>query len=81
MLLNELVGKKVVVKSHGGSGIKDVVLVEGDYIGTLLAFDGVFLKLEYTIRKFQSPDVKDVVLINIAYVITVQEFRQRADQA
>jgi hypothetical protein len=81
LLINELMGKKVLVKTHGGSGIKDIVLVEGNYVGTLLSFDGTFLKIEYTIRKFQATDAKDTVLINLAYVITIEEFRQREDQA
>ena len=80
-IIEELLGKKIVVKTRGGTGIKDVALVEGEYVGKMLAFDGTFVKLEYTIRQFQLEDTKDVVLINTAYIITVQEFRQRSDQA
>ena len=81
LLINELLGKKILVKTRGGPGMKDVALVEGEYVGDLISFDGTFLKLEYTIRKFQTADAKDLILINLAYVITVQEFRQREDQA
>jgi small nuclear ribonucleoprotein (snRNP)-like protein len=82
-LLNELVGKKIVVKTHGGSGIKDVLLIEGDYTGTLIGFDHNFIKLEYRIIKFLngvSTDLKGVILINMEYIITIEEFRPREEQ-
>ncbi len=84
LLINEYLGKKIVVKTSGGAGIKDIVLVEGNYVGDLLAFDGTFLKLEYLIRNFLNgvkTETKDVILINIAYVISIEEFKQREDQA
>ncbi len=81
LLISELLGRKVIVKTSGGQGIKDVILVEGNYVGNLLSFDGTFIKLEYTIRKFQTSDAKDIVFINVAYIITIEEYRQREDQA
>ncbi|MDE1834579.1 MAG: hypothetical protein KGH64_04535, partial [Candidatus Micrarchaeota archaeon] len=83
-LLNELLNKKIVVKTQGGEGIKDILLVEGNYTGLLLGFDHRFIKLEYRIRKFLNgvtSDTSDVILINLAYVISIEEFRQREDQA
>jgi len=82
-LLKELLGKKVLIKTYGGMGIKDVVLIEGDYTGNLIGFDHKFVKLEYTIRTYPNgvaTDTKDVVLISLAYIITVGEYREREQE-
>lgn len=74
----ELVGKKILVKTKGGLGVKDIILVEGTYSGILLGFDGSFLKIEYEVRKFLNgiqTVTKDVILINIAYIITAEEYK------
>ena len=80
ILLNELMGKKVVVKTNGGSGIRDQLLEAGSYPGVLIGSDNNFIKLEYTLQKFVggSPtDVQQTILINIAYIITVEEYKPR----
>lgn len=81
-LLEDMVGKMVLVKTHGGFGTKDASLMAGEYKGLLLGFDGTFLKLEYDVRKFISGAnviSKDVLLINVAYVVTVNEYINRDD--
>lgn len=80
LLLNELMGKKVMVKTKGGSGIRDQLLEEGSYPGMLVGSDHNFVKLEYTVQKFVNGnpvDVKQSILINIAYIITVEEYAPR----
>jgi hypothetical protein len=77
--INELTGKMVLIKTHGGFGTKDARLMEGEYRGVLLGFDGGFVKLEYEIRKFSGGTgtmTKDVILINAAYIISVNEYRE-----
>jgi hypothetical protein len=72
----ELIGKTVWIATRGGLGTK-ADQVAGDYKGTLLGFDGEFLKLEYEIRKFgegKTNVTKEIILINTRYVITVQEY-------
>ena len=79
-LMSEFVGKTILVKTHGGMGTRDVSLKVGEYKGVLLGFDGAFMKLEYEITKFSggaSQVTKDVILINVAFVITVNEFHER----
>ncbi len=76
-LIDELTGKVVWVTSSGGLGSKDASA--GNYKGTLLGFDGRFFKLEYELRKFVSGAAvpgSGVILINAAYVITIEEYRE-----
>lgn len=76
-LINELIGKTILVKTHGGVGTLDVSLKAGEYKGILLGFDGRFLRLEYNIRKFVNgvgSSNKDIILINTQYVISIDEF-------
>jgi small nuclear ribonucleoprotein (snRNP)-like protein len=74
--LNEFIGKKVLVHTKGGPGIKDVISTEGSYRGMLIGFDGNFIKLEYDVAKFvngKSENVKERVIINLSYIITLEE--------
>jgi len=78
--ISELIGKTVLVKTHGGAGTKDVSLRAGEYKGVLLGFDGTFIKLEYETMKFSegtSAISKDVILINTAYVVSMDEYRSK----
>ncbi len=80
VLLNELMGKKVLVKTNGGSGIRDQLLEEGTYPGILIGSDQHFIKLEYSVQRFingNPVDSKETILVNIAYIITVEEYRTR----
>ena len=83
VLVNELMGKKVLVKTNGGPGIKDVLLEEGTYPGILIGSDHNFIKLEYTLQKFVNgapTDTKETIIINIRYIITIEAYRPREDQ-
>lgn len=74
--INEMIGKTILVKTQGGSGTKDASLMVGEYKGVLLGFDGIFLRLEYATRKYSGGTnavFKDVVLINVTYIISVEE--------
>lgn len=78
--INELLGKTVSIQAYGGSGIKEEFkgTVGGNYKGTLLGFDGNFIKLEYDVSKFingKSEIVKRIMIINLAHIITVEEFQ------
>lgn len=76
--VSELIGKTVLVKTHIGAGTKDASLTAGEYKGILIGFDGSFLKIEYEIRTFTSGSTvitRDIILINMAHVITVEEYR------
>ncbi|MDE1865792.1 MAG: hypothetical protein KGH94_04120 [Candidatus Micrarchaeota archaeon] len=78
-LVNGLVGKKVLIKSHGGVGTKDYKMEIGEYRGILLDFDGVFLKVKYELAKFVSGATRiseETLLMNVAYVITIEEYRE-----
>lgn len=78
--INELVGKTILVKTQGGVGTKDASLMVGEYKGVLLGFDGVFIRLEYETKKYSGGTnaiFKDTVLINVEYVITVEEFHSK----
>ena len=80
VLLNELMGKKVLVKTRGGPGIRDQILEEGTYPGILVGSDNNFIKLEYNITTFVNgaeTNLKQHILINMAYVITVEEHKQK----
>ena len=80
-LLTELVGKKVLIKTHYGIGTRDDMAL-GDYKGLLLAFDEDFLKIEYDIKKFiqgKSTLSKSVLLINLGYIITIEEYQERPE--
>lgn len=80
VLLNELMGKKVLVKTKGGSGIRDQILEEGTYPGMLVGSDINFIKLEYDITTFVNgaeTKLKQSILINIAYIITVEEYKAK----
>lgn len=75
--ITELIGKTVWIATQGGLGTKDAMVV-GDYKGTLLGFDGEFVKLEYEFRKFAGGDTKinkGVILINTKYIITAEEYK------
>jgi hypothetical protein len=81
-LLNELLNKKVMVKTHGGVGTKDISLALGEYKGIILGFDGQFLKLKYEIKKFaQGKNVitTDIIYMNVAYIVTVNEYVEKED--
>lgn len=78
ILISEMVGKIVIVRTQGGIGTKGSML-SGDYKGVLLGADGDFLKLEYDVIKFvegKSIVNKEQVMINMQYVITVEEFKE-----
>jgi len=74
-------GSLILVKTRGGTGTKDVTLVGGEYKGTLIDFDGTFIKLEYETKKFWNKDItitKETILINLAYVITLEEYKEKS---
>jgi hypothetical protein len=76
LFIGELVGKTVWITTAGGVGTKEDLMV-GDYKGTLLGFDGQFLKLEYETKKFAEGSTilgKEVILISIRYVITAEAY-------
>lgn len=76
LFINELIGKKVLIKTRGGEGVKDVTITPGGYKGNMLGFDGSLIKLEYNVVKFESGAeviTKSIIFINLAYIITVQE--------
>ncbi len=80
-LLAELVGKKILVKTHYGAGTKGDMAI-GDYKGTLLAFDEDFLKVEYEVKKFVDGATvvsQSVLLINLAYVITMEQYQEKPE--
>jgi len=75
--LAELIGKTVLVKTHGGAGTKDASLSAGDYRGVLLGFDGKFIKLECDTKRFtggKGSMAKETIYINSAYTISVGEY-------
>lgn len=77
-LLDELVGKKVLIKNQFGIGTKAGML-PGEYKGVLLSYDDKFIKLEYEVRKFVNNNSmlgKSVILVNLVYVITVEEYQE-----
>ena len=77
LFIGELVGKTVWIATKGGLGTKEDQMA-GDYKGLLLGFDGEFLKLEYETKKFvqgASSVTKGVILINVRYVITAEEYK------
>ncbi len=79
--LAELVGKMILVKTHYGTATS-VDMKPGDYKGILLGYDGTFIKLEYDFRKFVSGAGvagKTTVLINIAYIISIEEHPEVAE--
>ena len=81
MLLEELVGKKVLVKTHYGTGTKDDQ-APGDYKGQLLAFDGKFLKIEYEVKKFVDGAnrlSKSILWVNLGYVITIEQYPEKQE--
>lgn len=80
--LNELIGEKVLVKTHFGAGTKDDMVV-GDYKGIILAFDGNFIKIEYEVKKFvegANQLSKSVLLLNIADVITIERYQEKPER-
>jgi hypothetical protein len=80
LLVNELVGKKILVKTHGGAGTKEYKVQVGEYKGTLLDFDGSFMKLEYEVSRFTGGETKvtnEILLLNAAYIITVEEYVEK----
>jgi hypothetical protein len=75
--ISELVGKTVWISTRGGLGTK-ADQVAGDYKGTLVGFDGEFLKLEYEITKFgggKASTTTGIIMINTRYVITAEEYK------
>jgi hypothetical protein len=75
--LGEMVGKVVWVTTAGGLGTKDAFA--GNYKGTLLGFDGQFLKLEHELKRFVNGATivdKAIIVINASYVRTVEEYRE-----
>jgi hypothetical protein len=79
ILLEELLGKLVLVRTQGGIGTKDGMM-PGDYKGTLLAHDGKVIKLEYEVRKFAegtSTLSKAMIFINLDYIMTVEEYTEQ----
>jgi hypothetical protein len=78
-LLNELVGRKIVVKTHGGTGTKEDMLI-GDYKCILLEYDDKFIKVEYELRKFiDGKGVIDklILFINISHIITIEDYQEK----
>ena len=79
LLIRDLIGKKVLIKSHLGAGTKEYKIEVGEYRGVLLDFDGVFLKLEYEVSSFTAGATKinkEILLLNLAYLITIQERKE-----
>jgi hypothetical protein len=75
--VGELVGKLLWVSTRGGAGSKDASV--GNYKATLIGFDGKFIKLEYEMKNFAAGASvlgKGVVMINIDYVISLEEYRE-----
>jgi hypothetical protein len=80
--IGDMTGKTVLVKTHGGVGLKEAGLMAGEYKGVLLGFDGTFIKLEYDVKKFLNGNAissKDIMLINAAYIITLNEYRSKEE--
>ena len=78
-LFGELIGKKLLIKTHYGVG-NAVGMLPGDYKGVLLDFDDKFVKLECEVKRFvesSSVTAKTVILINIGYIITLEEYQER----
>lgn len=76
-LLGEFVGKEILIKTHGAAGARDASLKAGEYKGILLSFDGMFIKIEYGVRKFAvggSSVAKETMLINVAYIMSVEQY-------
>jgi len=74
--IGELIGKTVWVMTAGALGTKDASV--GNYKGVLIGFDGLFIKLEYEIRKFTEGNAvlsKGVLLINTKYIMTLEEYK------
>ncbi|MGI0100130.1 MAG: hypothetical protein ACREBH_00165 [Candidatus Micrarchaeaceae archaeon] len=81
-LLNELVGRKVLIKTNFGGGTKDNIAV-GGYKGTILSFDGNFVKVKYEVKTFLDSGSKmtsSEVLINIADIITIEQYQEEKEQ-
>lgn len=81
-LVNELLGKTILVRTHWGMGTKDISLTAGDYKGVLQAFDGNFIKLEYEIKTFVNGVnviTKDIILINVTCILTMGEYRPKKE--
>jgi small nuclear ribonucleoprotein (snRNP)-like protein len=79
--LNELVGKKILVKTNYGAGT-GAGLPPGNYKGVLMGYDGEFIKLEYDIRKYvEGAGVvsKSTLLLNASCIITIEEFQEKAE--
>ncbi|MFI5412818.1 MAG: hypothetical protein ACHQX1_02915 [Candidatus Micrarchaeales archaeon] len=75
--LKELLGKKLLIKSHYGIGTKGDMML-GDYKGILLGYDDNFIKIEYEITRFvEGANVvsKSILLINTNYIITIEEIK------
>ena len=75
--IEELVGKLVWITTEGGTGTKDAS--KDNYKGTLLGFDGRFVKLEYVLKKFTegtSVVVKGTIIINISYLISIEDYKE-----
>lgn len=75
--IGELIGKSVWLTTSGALGSKDASA--GNYKGTIIGFDGQFIKLEYELKTFvagASVPGKGVIVINAAYVMTVEEYRE-----
>jgi hypothetical protein len=82
-LINEFMGKTILVRTHWGMGTKDISLTAGDYKGVLLAFDGNFIKLEYEIKSFVNGInvvTKDIILINLTCILTLGEYRPKPEK-
>lgn len=75
--IGEMIGKAVWVATSGGIGSKDASA--GNYKGTLLGFDGQFIKLEYELMRFvegASVHGKSIILINATHIRTIEEYRE-----
>ena len=80
-LLTELIGKKVVIKTHYGIGTKNDMAV-GDYKGILLEFDGNFAKIEYDVKTFVEGSTRtttSILLINLIYMISVEQYVEKPE--
>ena len=81
VLLTELLGKKILIKTHYGAGTKDDQ-APGDYKGELLAFDGDFLKIEYEVKRFidgANRTSKSILWVNRGYVITIEQYEEKEE--
>lgn len=77
--MDDLTGKRVLIKTQGGAGTKDARLAAGEYQGVLLGFDGDFIELQYETKRFTAgtgTTTKEIIFINVAFIISVNELEK-----